>query len=112
MNFNHPGWASDTHNMFGFNSTNVYKVTSLDEAIMRSNTRQSETVYFNQSKNEFYNVRVDMNGNKSWQTFIYMIPNAEEQRYISKTDFDTLVARIEALERKGMEVVNNGQSNG
>jgi hypothetical protein len=84
----------------GFGNTNVYKVTSLEEAIMKSNIRPSETVYFHQTKNEFYNVRVDINGNKTWQTFTYEVPNSIENTQISKTDFEALVTRIVALENK------------
>lgn len=100
-----------------FNSmnTNVYKVTSLEEAIMKSNMRPSETVYFNQSKDEFYTVRVDVNGNKTWQTFVYMLPNTTSNTQISKSDFDALVERVLALEGKNLpkkEGVDDVQSNG
>ena len=84
----------------GFGDTNVYKVTSLEEAIMKSNMRPSDTVYFHQTKNEFYNVRVDINGNKSWQTFIYNMPNAVENAPVSRADFDALIARVTVLEGK------------
>lgn len=99
----------------GFGNTNVYKVTSLEEAIMKSNMRPSETVYFHQTKNEFYNVRVDVNGNKSWQTFTYNIPNPVENTSVSKADFDALAARIAVLEGKlvaDKEVTNNVEPNG
>lgn len=99
----------------GYGNTNVYKVTSLEEAIMKSNMRPSETVYFHQTKNEFYNVRVDVNGNKSWQTFAYNVPNTVENASISKADFDALTARIAALEGKliaDKEVPNNVEPNG
>lgn len=99
----------------GFGNTNVYKVISLEEAIMKSNMRPSETVYFHQTKNEFYNVRVDVNGNKTWQTFVYNVPNTVENASISKADFDALAARIAALEGKlvaDKEVPNNVEPNG
>lgn len=92
-------------------NVNVYKVTSLEEAIMKSNMRPSETVYFHQTKNEFYNVRVDINGNKTWQTFVYNIPNSTENVQISKSDFDALVARVAVLEGV-KEVSDNAQPNG
>lgn len=98
--------------------SNVYKVTSLEEAIMKSNMRPSETVYFHQTKSEFYNVRVDVNGNKSWQTFTYSVPNAVENTPISKAEFDALVSRIAVLEGKLIgdyttkEVSNNVEPNG
>lgn len=95
-------------------STNVLKVTSLEEAIMQSNSRPSETVYFHQSKNEFYNVRVDVNGNKSWQTFTYNVAGAEivPAGVISKEMYDLLEGRVSALEKAHVEVPTNEQSNG
>lgn len=99
--------AQSWYNDFGMN-TNVYKVTSLEEAIMRSNMRPSETIYFHQSKNEFYNVRVDVNGNKTWQTFTYNVMGSSEPSVISREEFDKLVARVNALDVKSPEVVNNG----
>lgn len=83
-----------------FSNTNVYKVTSLEEAIMKSNMRPSETVYFHQTKNEFYNVRVDVNGNKTWQTFVYNMPSTAENAPVSRADFDALIARVAVLEGK------------
>lgn len=99
----------------GFGNTNVYKVTSLEEAIMKSNMRPSETVYFHQTKNEFYNVRVDVNGNKVWQTFTYSTPDSTGNAQIIRSDFDALAARVKALE--DIYIVNkegsdNAQSNG
>lgn len=95
-------------------NTNVYKVTSLEEAIMRSTTRSSETVYYHQSKNEFYNVRVDADGNKSWQTFKYNLagPEPVNTNGITKEMYDEIIARISALEEKHKEVSDNAQSNG
>ena len=99
----------------GFGNTNIYKVTSHDEAIMKSNMRPSDTVYFHQTKNEFYNVRVDINGNKSWQTFVYNMPNAAENAPVSRADFDALIARVTVLEGKNTsktEGTDNAEPNG
>ena len=95
-------------------STNVFKVTSLEEAIMRSTTRSSETVYYHQDKNEFYNIRVDANGNKIWQTFKYSLAGPEPVNTggITKEMYDEIIARISALEEKHKEVSDNAQSNG
>lgn len=92
-------------------NTNVYKVTSLDEAIMKTNVRNSEMVWFNQGKDEFYCVRVDINGNKSWQIFTYSMPNVNANIPVMKSDYDVLVSRLEALEAK-IGVTNNEQPNG
>jgi hypothetical protein len=88
-------------------NTNVYKVTSLDEAIMKTNARNSEMVYFNQGKDEFYCIRVDMNGNKTWQIFTYTIPNNNVNVPVMKSEYDALVARFNALEAK----LNGGNTN-
>ena len=99
----------------GYGNTNVYKVTSLEEAIMKSNMRPSETVYFHQTKSEFYNVRVDTNGNKTWQTFTYNVPNSTDNPQVIRNDFDALAARVKALEDiyiANKEGSDNVQSNG
>lgn len=88
-------------------NTNVYKVTSLDEAIMKTNTRNSEMVWFNQGRDEFYCVRVDMNGNKTWQVFTYTVPNVNTNVPVMKPEYDALVARLEALENKFKEANGN-----
>lgn len=94
-------------------NTNVLRVTSLDEAIMKTNARGSEMVYFHQNKDEFYVVRVDVNGNKSWQTFPYTVPNTAVNNTVNRAEFDALAAKLAELETKlNGGVVNepNGQS--
>ena len=81
-------------------NSNVVRVTSLEEAIMKSNSWDSEMVYFHQDKNEFYTVRVDANGNKSWQTFSYNIPTNAACAPVTREEYDALVARVAALEPK------------
>lgn len=88
-------------------NTNVLKVTSLDEAIMKTNARNSEMVYFNQGKDEFYCIRVDMNGNKTWQVFTYSTPNINANLPVMRADYDALVARLDSLEAKFKEVGTN-----
>lgn len=88
-------------------NTNVQKVISLDDAIMRSNIRNSEMIYLNQSNNEMYVVRVDVNGNKSWQTFIVSLQQYNDATHVSPADFIALCARVDALEGKNSEVTNN-----
>ena len=87
-------------------NTNVLRVTSLDEAIMKTNARNSEMAYFHQSKDEFYVVRVDMNGNKSWYAFTYAAPNPTANIPVMRADFDALSLRLEVLESKFKEVKN------
>lgn len=94
-------------------NTNVLRVPSLDEAIMKTNTRGSEMVYFHQTKDEFYVVRVDVNGNKSWQTFPYTAPNANVNAPVNRAEFDALAAKLAELESKlngGLTNESNGQN--
>lgn len=92
-------------------STNVIKVTSLEEAIMQTNRRPCDMVYFNQDKDEFYNVKIDYDGRKSWAIFTYTVPNLDASTPASKADISSLVARVEALEAKFGGAVN-AESNG
>lgn len=81
-------------------NSNVIRVTSLEEAIMKSNSWDSEMVYFHQDKNEFYTVRVDANGNKSWQTFSYSMPTNTAAVPVTREEYEALAARVAALEPK------------
>ena len=117
MSYAPANWSNPVNNvpnMFNGNSqnTNVLRVTSLEEAIMKTNARGGEMVYFNQSKDEFYNVRVDMNGNKSWQVFSYCIPNPNANIPVTRADLDGVLERLAKLEAKSQEVMSNadGQS--
>ena len=97
FNSNGPNYNS---NMYSPMNTNVIRVTSLDEAIMLTNKRPSEMVYFNQDRDEFYNVRVDYDGRKSWATFPYSLPNPDLNTPASRADIAMLTERIVALEAK------------
>lgn len=88
-----------TYNPYSVN-TNVIRVTSLDEAIMQTTRRPSDMVYFNQDKDEFYNVKVDADGRKTWATFQYTLPNPDASIPVTRADFTILVNRIEELERR------------
>lgn len=77
--------------------SNVYKVTSAEEAVMRTNQRNSDMVYFDQDKNLFYRVKVDMDGRKSYATFTYTIP--EPQAPVTNLDLNSLNERISKLEK-------------
>ena len=92
-------------------STNVIKVTSLEEAIMQTNRRPCDMVYFNQDKDEFYNVKIDYDGRKTWAVFTYTVPNLDASTPASKADIASLIARVDALEAK-VGGVANAESNG
>ena len=92
----HQGWP----NQFGWQrpSTNGILVTGLEEALMKSNERNSDYVYFNQDKPVFYRVKVDMDGRKVWQEFPYNSINQDANLPATKSDFEALNARLNALE--------------
>lgn len=92
-------------------NTNKIYVTSLEDALNRSSSRGSEMVYFHQDANEFYVVKTDMDGRKSWVGFQYVIPNQDANTPATKADINSLIERIEKLENKG-EVKVDAQSNG
>lgn len=91
--------------------TNVVKVTSLEEAVMQTTRRPSDMVYFNQDKDEFYNVKVDYEGRKTWATFTFALPNPEANAPITKADFSSIVERVSALEAK-IGGTTNAEPNG
>lgn len=101
---------------FGQMNTNVVYVTSLDEALMKTNIRNSDMIYFDQDKNIFYRIKVDYDGRKTWAQFSYTAPNNEENIPATKADIKYLLTKIERLEQKvsvEVEVENNNvQSNG
>ena len=82
-------------------NSNIIKVTSLDEAIMRTNFRNCEMVYFDQNGKTIYIIRVDSIGNKSWDVLSICASNANSSMPVTREDIDRLNARIEALEKKG-----------
>ena len=104
--------------------TNAIFVTSLEEALIKTTERNSDMIYFHQDKNEFYRVKFDMEGRKSWAAFPYSFPNQEDNAPATKADIQALVARIEALEgskevkvapkkkNASKEVTDNGESDG
>ena len=104
--YSNPNYGYNSSPMYNPITTNVIRVTSLDEAIMQTTKRPSDMVYFNQDKNEFYNVKVDYDGRKSWATFPYTLPNSDETTPVSKADIANIVSRVEILEAKLGGTVN------
>lgn len=100
-------------------TTNVIIVTSLEEALIKTVDRNSDMIYFHQDKNEFYRVKVDQDGRKSWIILNYMSPNQDDNAPVTKAEFNNLITRIEALEalkttnkRKAKEVNDNVELDG
>lgn len=92
--------------------TNVSIVTSLEEALIKTTERNSDMVHFHQDKNEFYRVKVDNEGRKSWAAFPYNAPNQNDNTPATKADIKALIERIEALEGNKKEVIENAEPDG
>ena len=90
-------------------TSNKIYVTSLDDALNRMAPRGSEMVYFHQDANEFYVVKTDFDGRKTWAGFMYNVPNQDANIPATKADFNLLLDRIEKLEKGEL---NNAESNG
>lgn len=114
------GYVPQPQPQYRFN-TNAAFVTSLEEALIKTTERNSDMIYFHQDKNEFYRVKVDLEGRKSWAVFQYILPTQEDNTPATKADIMALVARIEALEgskdtkvapRKKKEVTESAESDG
>lgn len=103
---NNYGWPSPMSTQV---NTNKIYVTSLEDALNRMASRGTEMVYFHQDSNEFYVVKTDFDGRKTWARFIYNVPNQDATIPATKADFNLLLERIEKLE-KGE--VTNAESNG
>lgn len=88
-------------------STNIIRVTGLDEAIMRTARFGSEMLYVHQDRNEFYIVKVDYDGRKSWATFNFSMPNPDANAPVTRADLASIVGRLDELEKK----VNGGIDN-
>lgn len=94
-------------------NTNITYVTSLEEALSRSNMRNSENVYFHQDLALFYRIKVEQDGRKYWQEFQYSQPKPVDNTPVVKQDLVDLEGRIKQLENLLFkEVSSNEQSDG
>lgn len=91
-------------------TTNKIYVISLEDALSRSAPRGSEMVYFHQDRNEFYVVKTDVDGRKSWLGFPYSLPNQDENTPATKADLKDVLTRLERLEKGGL--TEDGKSDG
>lgn len=101
--------------------TNAIFVTSLEEALIKTTERPSDMIYFHQDKSEFYRVKVDTEGRKTWAVFNYNVPKQDDNIPATKADIHMLLARIETLEearnikaapKRKKEVTENAESDG
>lgn len=90
---------SDATQSYGMH-TNIIRVTSLEEAIMRTTQPGSDMMYIHQDKDILYRVKVDFDGKKSWGEFPIIVPSQPDTSPITKDDFKAVLDRVEALEKK------------
>lgn len=92
-------------------TSNIIRVTSLEEAIMRTTQPGSDMMYIHQDKDLVYRVKVDFDGKKSWGEFPILVPNQADNTPATKADINAVLARIEALEAKNniSEEVEDGK---
>lgn len=94
-------------------TSNIITVTSLEEAIMRTTTRNSDMVYFHQDQDVYYRVKVDMEGRKTWAQFNYSVPDPNMNVPATRADIQALAARLAKLEAMNGNVeVTNVEFNG
>ncbi len=103
-----------SNNSFGMVATvkNYISAPSLKDAIDMCRQPNSENIVFHESLPEFYNIRVDAGGNKTWATFPFTVAETVQNNApVTRDEFNQLSAKIEALLGKiseGAEVTNNG----
>lgn len=85
--------------------SNIIRVVSLEDAVMRTPNRPCDMVYFNQDRDEFYRVSVDMYGKKTWGAFPFTSPNQQDIRPVTRAEYNELVAKVNTL-------MNGGKTNG
>ena len=120
QNFNpwNTGWQPANQN-YGMNTqsqvpwnTNVTFVTSLEEALYRTNSRGSDMIYFHQNKDTFYRIKVDLDGRKTWAEFSYTSPSQDDTTPATKADIKAIEDRLHKLECDKLEANYDGESNG
>ena len=85
--------------------SNIIRVVSLEDAVMRTPNRPCDMVYFNQDKDEFYRVSVDMYGKKTWYAFPFTSPNQQDIGPVTRAEYNELVAKVNTL-------MSGGRTNG
>lgn len=114
--FTNRRWQNQSYgysNPYNTPATNVEYVTSLEEALMRTNSYPSDRVFFHQDRPVFYRVKVDNYGKKSWAEFEYGNPNNAVAVPATQADLKILSDRIGVLEDKlRQEASTNEKSDG
>lgn len=106
------------NNQYSYNnwdrpSTNIQYVTSLEEALSRSNMRGTENIYFHQDQPVFYRIKVEQDGRKYWQEFTYS-SNQVDNTPVVKQDLLIFEDRLKAIENLlfKKENISDEQPNG
>lgn len=117
--FSQPWSNAQQYNSYGYlpntpqnPSSNISLVMSLEEAIYKSTVKNSDNVHFNQNVDEFYRVKVDSEGRKSWQIFPYGRADQNLNTPATKADILALSDRLDRLEGKQKETSVDAESNG
>jgi len=87
-------------------NSNVILVTGPDEAVMKT-PNDADMLYIDQNKPIMYRVVSDMFGRKSLAEYPYVVPSSDNTAPVTRAEFESLVARISALEPQ-TEVKENG----
>ena len=81
-------------------TTNIERVTSLEEALYKSNTRGSDMVYFDQNKPVIYRIKVEMDGTKSYAQLPYTLPEQADNAPATRAEMQALSAMVQELADK------------
>lgn len=99
-NWNNTGYAQPHATSWGQPVTNVTYVTGIDDALNKSNSYNSEMIFFHQDQPIFYRVKVDNYGKKQWQEFRYQPPVPESSTVpATQADLTNIVERLDKLEK-------------
>ena len=115
---NYNSWQSQNGFGNGFNQpvSNIILVTSIEEALFKSNTRNSDMVYFDQNRDVFYRVKVDLEGRKLWKEIPYGTSSTANSAVSANFNIDSFETRLTNIEKKlginSSEVTDNVKSNG
>lgn len=100
----------DPMNTYNQPMTNVIFVTSIEEALFRASSRNSEMVFFQQDRPVFYRIKVDNEGRKSWAEYEYGVKSAEDNTPVTKAEMLELSKKISIIEEK-LNLTDGGQAN-
>ena len=113
MNNQYGFYGNSQSNFNSFNNrsqSNIIMVTSLEEALYRTTERGSDMLYVHQTESVFYRVKVEHDGRKTWSEYPYNVPSPNDTRPVTKSEFDALLEKVSALEKKLCTEATNEQS--